>query len=167
MFFHRLTVLLCVLDLFQNYPYSTGPYVNYTNKILGNQQHKISFIFKIFNLTATQPSSSSSSPLSRHPPLSSIAPGRSFRTHPVSAQSCSIFVLVGRPTFPSPYAGVHGSTSHMSSSLLLQQCPACLFRLTLIVFVTGGRWPYSSSWTCLIQLAPFLRSCRQGFSPYV
>ena len=28
---------------------------------------------------------------------------------------------------------------HMSSSLLLQQCPACLVRLTLIVFVVGGR----------------------------
>ena len=31
----------------------------------------------------------------------------------------------------------------MSSSLLLQQCPVCLVRLTLIVFVMGGRWPYS------------------------
>ena len=31
----------------------------------------------------------------------------------------------------------------MSSSLLLQQCPACLARLTWIVFVMGGRWPYS------------------------
>ena len=31
----------------------------------------------------------------------------------------------------------------MSSSLLLQQCPVCLVRLTCIVFVTGGRWPYS------------------------
>ena len=28
----------------------------------------------------------------------------------------------------------------MSSSLLLQQCPACLVRLTWIVFVMGGRW---------------------------
>ena len=31
----------------------------------------------------------------------------------------------------------------MSSSLLLQQCPACLVRLTWIVFVMGGRWTYS------------------------
>ena len=31
----------------------------------------------------------------------------------------------------------------MSSPLLLQQCPAFLDRLTLIVFVMGGRWPYS------------------------
>ena len=45
------------------------------------------------------------------------------------------------------YVGVHRSTSLMSSSLLLQQCPACLVRLTWIVFVIGGRWPYS--W-CLV-----------------
>ena len=31
----------------------------------------------------------------------------------------------------------------MSSSLLLQQCPACLVRLTCKFFVMGGRWPYS------------------------
>ena len=35
------------------------------------------------------------------------------------------------------------STSLMSSFLLLQQCSACLVRLILIVFVMGGRWPYS------------------------
>ena len=43
--------------------------------------------------------------------------------------------------------GVHRSTSLMSSSLLLQQCPACLVRLAWIVFVMEGRWPYS--W-CLV-----------------
>ena len=31
----------------------------------------------------------------------------------------------------------------MRSSLLLQQCPACLVRLTWIVVMMGGRWPYS------------------------
>ena len=31
----------------------------------------------------------------------------------------------------------------MSSSLLFKQCLACLVRLTLMVFVMGGRWPYS------------------------
>ena len=35
----------------------------------------------------------------------------------------------------------------MSSSLLLQQCAARLVRLACIVFVMGGRWPYS--W-CLV-----------------
>ena len=49
----------------------------------------------------------------------------------------------GRPAFARPYVGVHRSTSLMSSSLLLQQCPASLVRLTWIVFVMGGRWPYS------------------------
>ena len=54
-----------------------------------------------------------------------------------------MYVRAGRPAFARPYAGVHRSTSLMSSSLLLQQCPACLVRLTCIVFVTGDRWPYS------------------------
>ena len=31
----------------------------------------------------------------------------------------------------------------MSSYLLLQQCTACLVRLTRIVFVMGGKWPCS------------------------
>ena len=43
--------------------------------------------------------------------------------------------------------GVHRSTSLTSSSLLLQQCPACLVRLTCIVFVMGGKWPCSC---CLV-----------------
>ena len=48
--------------------------------------------------------------------------------------------------------GVHKSTSLMSSSLLLQQCPACLVRLTWIVFVMGGRWPYSCCFVgCCLQ----------------
>ena len=34
----------------------------------------------------------------------------------------------------------------MSSSLLLQQCPACLVRLTWIVFVMGGRWLFEYFW---------------------
>ena len=58
-----------------------------------------------------------------------------------------MYVCVGRPAFPRPCVGVHKSTLLMSSSLLLQQCPACLVRLTWIVFVIGGRWPYS--W-CLV-----------------
>ena len=45
--------------------------------------------------------------------------------------------------FCSAICGVHRSTSLMSSSLLLQQCPACLVRVTWIVFVMGGMWPYS------------------------
>ena len=40
----------------------------------------------------------------------------------------------------------------MSSSLLLQQSPACLVRLTLIVFVMGSMWPYSCCFVgCCLQ----------------
>ena len=67
--------------------------------------------------------------LSRHFSLSFIASGRSSGLHPVSSHSCCMYVRAGRPAFAWPYAGVHRSTSLMSSSLLLQQCPACLVRL--------------------------------------
>ena len=85
--------------------------------------------------------------LSRHSSLSFIALGRSSGQHPVSSHSCWMYVRAGRPAFAQPCVGVHKSTSLMSSSLLLQQCPACLARLTWIVFVIGGRWSYS--W-CLV-----------------
>ena len=85
--------------------------------------------------------------LSCHSSLSFIALGRSSGQHPVSSYSCWMYVRAGRPAFARPCVGVHKSTSLMSSSLLLQQCPACLVRLTWIVFVIGGRWPYS--W-CLV-----------------
>ena len=81
--------------------------------------------------------------LSCHSSLSFITLGRSSGQHPVSSHSCWMYVRSGRPAFARPYVGVHRSTSLMSSSLLLQQCPACLVRLTWIVFVVGGRWPYS------------------------
>ena len=80
--------------------------------------------------------------LSRHFSLSFIASGRSSDLHPVSSYSCCTYVRAGRPAFSRPYVWVHRSTSLMSSSRLLQQCPACLVRLTWIVFVMGGRWPY-------------------------
>ena len=85
--------------------------------------------------------------LSRHSSLSFIALGRSSGQHPVSSHSCWMYVRAGRPAFARQCVGVHKSTSLMSSSLLLQQCPACLVRLTWIVFLVEGRWPYS--W-CLV-----------------
>ena len=87
------------------------------------------------------------STLSRHFSLSFIALGRSSGQHPVSSHSCWMYVRAGRPALARPCVGVHKSTSLMSSSLLLQQSAACLVRLTWIVFVIGGRWPYS--W-CLV-----------------
>ena len=80
--------------------------------------------------------------LFRHFSLSFIASGRSSELHPISSHSCCMYVRAGRPTFARPYAGVYRSTSLMSPSLLLQQCPTCLVRLTWIVFVMGGRLPY-------------------------
>ena len=85
--------------------------------------------------------------LSRHFSLSFIASGWSSGLHPVFSHNCCMYVQAGRPAFAQPYVGVHWSTLLMSSSLLLQQCPACLVRLTWIVFVMGGRSPYS--W-CLV-----------------
>ena len=82
--------------------------------------------------------------LSHHFSLSFIASGRSSGLHPVSSHSCCMYVRAGRPAFARPLL--------MSSSLLLQQCPACLVRLTWIIFVMGGRWPYS--WC-------FVGCCRQ------
>ena len=81
--------------------------------------------------------------LSCHFSLSFIASGWSSGLHPVSSRSCCMYVRAGRPGFARPYVGVQRRTSLMNSSLLLQQCPACLVRLTRIVFVMGGRWPYS------------------------
>ena len=81
--------------------------------------------------------------LPRHFSLSFIASGRSSGLPPVSSQICWMYVRAGRPAFARPYVGAHRSTSLMNSSLLLQQCPACLVRITWIVFVMGSRWPYS------------------------
>ena len=83
--------------------------------------------------------------LSRHFTLSFIVSGRSSRLHPISSHSCCMYVWAGRPAFAWPYVWVHRSTSFMSSSVLLQQCPACLVHLTWIVFVMRGRWLYSWS----------------------
>ena len=85
--------------------------------------------------------------LSRHFSLSFIAASRSSGLHPLSSHSCCMYVRAGHPAFARPYVGVHRSTLLMSWSLLLQQCPACLVRLTRIVFVMGVKWPYS--W-CLV-----------------
>ena len=87
--------------------------------------------------------------LSRLFSLSFIASGRSSGLHPISSHSCCMYVRAGCPAFARPYVGVHRSTSLMSSSLLLQQCPACLVRLTWIVFEMGGKWPYS--WCLVLQ----------------
>ena len=65
--------------------------------------------------------------LSRYFSLSFIASGRSSGLHPISSHSCCMYVRAGHPAFAWPYAGVHRSTSLMSSSLFLQQCPVCKY----------------------------------------
>ena len=105
------------------------------------------------------PSARISLTLSRHSSLSFIASGRSSGLHPVSSQSYCMQVRAGRPAFARPCDGIHWRTSPMSSSLLLQQCPTCLVRLTLIVFVMGGWWPSSC---CFVGVAS--RTCSKLFA---
>ena len=108
------------------------------------KQEKIAFI-SVWSSPCRAASTDTPRP---HSPRSLITSGWSSGLHLVSLHSCWMYVRAGRPAFARPYVGVHRSTSLMSSSLLLQQCPACLARLTWIVFEMRGRWPYS--W-CLVE----------------
>ena len=101
--------------------------------------------------------------LSHHFSLSFIALGRSSELHPVSSHSCCMYVLADRPAFARPYVGVHRSTSLMSSSRLLQQCPAYLVRLTWIVGALLG----VTARTYSILVSTFLCNCRLASSPAV
>ena len=101
---------------------------------LHNQYHHHNHVVPLARISLT---------LSRHFSLSFIASDRFSGLYPISSHSCCMYVRAGRSAFAWPYAGDYRSTSLMSSSLLLQQCPACLVRLAWIVFVMGGRWPYS------------------------
>ena len=87
--------------------------------------------------------------LSRHFSLSFITYGRSSGLHPVSSHSCCMYVCLSWSSY---------FCLAICSSLLLQQCPACLVHLTWIVFVMGGRWPYSS---CLVGCCRHLTACKQ------
>ena len=95
-------------------------------------------MFLTFKLNCSKSSSSSCrGPLS---PLLSIIHRfwQVFRVDPVSSHTCCVYVRAGRPAFAWPYAGVHRSTSLMSSSLLLQQCPACLVRNRTVYLYKNG-----------------------------
>ena len=71
---------------------------------------------------------------SHHSSLLSITSGRSSRLRSF---------LVDHPTFVRPCEGVHWKSLIMTSSLLLQLCPACFVNLIWIILDIGGRWPYS------------------------
>ena len=68
--------------------------------------------------------------------------------------------VCSRPAFACPCEGVYINTSFKTSSLLLQQCPACLVRLILIVFVMVSWWPYNCCFVgcCLQDLFSIARS---------
>ena len=107
--------------------------------------------------------------LSRHFFLSFITSGRSSGLHPISSHSCCMYVRAGRPAFARPYVRVHRSTSLMSSSLLLQQCPAYLVCLTSW-WEAGGRivgalWGVAAR-TCSILLTTFLCNCHLASYSY-
>ena len=129
-----------------NYSYYHNPYTGLFIHQLLNQYHH-HHVVPLVRISLT---------LSRHFSQSFIAFGRSSGLHPVSSHSCCMYIRAGRPVFAWPYVGVHRSTSLISSPLLLQQCPACLVRLTCIVFVMGGKWPYSWCLVILIVIEEFV-----------
>ena len=114
--------------------------------------HRIKYSYQIqiifYNIYLTHhhyhvvPQARISLTLARHFSLSFIASGRSSEPHPVSSHSCWMYVQAGRTAFARPYGGVHRNTYRIQYTYSIQY-PACLVRLTWIVFVMGGRWPYS------------------------
>ena len=122
----------------------------------GNVCSKISSVYHHHHVV---PLARISLTLSRRSSLSFIVPGRSSGLHPVSSYSCWMYVRAGRPAFARPYVGVHRSTSFMSSSLLLQQCPA-------FGRIVGALWGVASR-TCSILIAAFFCYCRLASSPAV
>ena len=102
------------------------PYIYIVNNVMVKYHHHVAHAARV------------SMTISRQPSLSFIAPGSSSAEQPVSSHSWSMYVLAGRPTLACPCVGFHRRTSLMSSSLLLQQCPACLVRLTRIACEMGG-----------------------------
>ena len=71
-----------------------------------------------------------------------------------------MYVRASRPAFAHLCERVHRSTSVMSTSLLLQLCPACLVCLTWTVFMIGGKWPYRC---CICGVLPLglVQHCSQ------
>ena len=148
------------------------------SKTLEEERNTFVWNFQVF-LSSSSSSSRRAASTDIPDPFRAISPYRSSplegssRLHPVSLHSCCMYVRAGRPAFPRPYEGFI-LINIMSSSLLLQQCPACLARLACVVFVMEGGWPYSwclvgccAARTCSILLATFLCNCRLASSPAV
>ena len=65
---------------------------------------------------------------------------------------CLYKAVLGKFLLVSQHWHVHVRMSLLSSSLLLQQYPACLVHLIWMVFKMGGRWPYNSCFVvCVLQ----------------
>ena len=116
--FYKYTIIMRILEIYRFLKIIFNTYVDSTKMSftckLNHHHHHVVLVARI-SLT-----------LSRHSSLSFIALGRSSGQHPVSSHSSWMYVRAGRSAFARPCVGVHKSTSLMSSSLLLQQCPACL-----------------------------------------
>ena len=117
-----------------------------------NRKLNISFSGNGFNIISSSSSSSCRATSTDFPdPLSPLFPIihrlwlQSYIPYPHIAAQCLFVQVVLLLNWP--YVGVHRRTLLMRSSLVLQQCPACLVDLTWIAFVMEGRWPYS--W-CLV-----------------
>ena len=94
----------------------------------------------LFNESSSSSSSCRAASTDIPDPLSPLLPifiayGRSSGLHLVSSHSCCIYVRAGRPAFARPYVGVHRSTSLISSSLILQQRPACLKHIYIHIYI--------------------------------
>ena len=116
--------------------------------MIGSTFYNVQYMRKYHHHHHVVPLALISPTLSRHFSLSFIAFGMSSGLHPESSHSCYMYVRPSRPAFARPYV----DASLMSSSLLVQQCPACLVRLIWIVFLMGCMCPYS---LCLVAC------CRQ------
>ena len=114
----------------------SGPVAKRTSYLMGlAKSSNLSFPYKAYHHHHVVPLARISLTLPHHFSLSFITSGRSSGLHPVSSHSCCMYFRAGRHTFAWPYAGFHRCKSLMSSSFVLQQRPARLFRLTSIVFV--------------------------------
>ena len=118
--------------------------ISYISLMISYHTHTLTYIY-IYIYSCRAASTDIPDPLSPLLPIILRFWRRPSGLHPVSSQSCCMYVRAKRPNCPAfarPYAGVYRSISLMCSQFL-QQCPACLVRQTWIVFVMGVRWLYS------------------------
>ena len=116
------------------------------------------FLCQISSSSSSCRASSTDIPDPLTPPLPIVH--RFWQVLRATSRILSKLLYVGSSWSPCFFSPMWRSTSLMSSSLLLQLCPARLVRLTLTVFVMGGRWPYCYCFVgcCLQDLFSIARS---------